>query len=343
MGDSSERHSRRRWVIGGLIGLAVIALFLYGAASFVVYDQVGRAPQACWPNDQENTPTSFKVDSKWDQSLATAWPLPAPQDVTFTSRDPQIPDAQLAAWWIPAEGVAAADAPAVVIVHGIQSCRREASVLLAAGMLHQAGYSVFLMDLRDHGDSQGDDARFAGGSEEYMDVLGGWDWVRGQGVPADRIGLMGFSFGSISALIAGGEEPAVPAMWADSAAKSMYDAIGNFLVDQIHDPTGISRILVPGALLWARVIAGDDLLQFDPVAEVGKYGGRSLAFVHGADDAVLPASWAVDMQDAAEQAGAKVEPAWIVPGAGHTQEIYVDSEGYRERLVAFFDKALGQP
>ena len=58
-------------------------------------------------------------------------------------------------------------------------------------MLHRNGFSVFLMDLRDHGDSEGDDARFAGGSEEYMDVLGGWDWVRSQGVPAARIGLLG--------------------------------------------------------------------------------------------------------------------------------------------------------
>jgi alpha/beta superfamily hydrolase len=296
MGDTSERGSRRRWAIGGVIGLAVVAVFIYGAASFFVYDQVGRAPRACWDDAKNNTPTAFKVDKKWDPGLATAYPLPAPQDVTFASRDPQIPDAKLAAWWIPSDGADAADAPAVVIVHGVQSCRREASVLIAAGMLHQAGYSVFLMDLRDHGDSQGDDARFAGGSEEYLDVLGGWDWIKAQGVPAERIGLMGFSFGAINSLVAGGQEP-----------------------------------------------AGDDLTRFDPLTEVTRYDGRHLAFIHGAADAVLPSSMALDLRAAAAGAGAVTGDAWLVPNAGHTDGIYLDTAGYRDRLVAFFDGALAQP
>ena len=164
----------------------------------------------------------------------------------------------------PASAASPTDAPAVVLVHGIQSCRREASVLLAAGMLHKAGFSVFLMDLRDHGDSEGDDAGFAGGSEEYLDVLGGWDWVHAQGVPESRIGLLGLSFGSITTLLAGGEDARVAAVWADSAPPRIDEAIGLFIADQLHDSTGLSRALVPGALIWARLIAGDDLDEAQP-------------------------------------------------------------------------------
>lgn len=339
----SDRGSRRGWVIGGLVGFAVVAVLVYGTASFFVYDQVGKAPRACWPSDQKHTPAAFKVPGDVDGSVAAAYAMTTFEDVTFTSRDAQIPDARLAAWWVPAEGTAVADAPAVVLVHGVQSCRREASVLLTAGMLHKAGYSVLMMDLRDHGDSGGDDARFAGGSEEYLDVLGGWDWVRAQGVPADRIGLAGFSFGSISAIVAGAQEPQVAAVWADSATTTMYEGIGNFLASQLKDGTGLSKILVPGAIVWAKIIAGDDLTRFDPIREVASYAGRDIAFVHGATDEILPAQMSRDLRAAAVAAGAVSPEAWIVPDAGHTREVYEAPAAYATHLTDFFDQALGQP
>jgi dipeptidyl aminopeptidase/acylaminoacyl peptidase len=210
-------------------------------------------------------------------------------------------------------------------------------------MLHRAGFSVLLMDLRDHGDSGGDDARFAGGTDEHLDVLGAWDWVRARGVPEERIGLLGFSFGSVNALIAGGEDTRVPAVWADSAPPRTDEAIGRFVADQLNDPTGLSRLLVPGALLWSQLIAGDDLVRYSPIEEVDAYGGRHLAFVHGADDAFLPASFATELHDRAVAAGAVTPDAWVVPDAGHTQGVYADPSGYAERLVAFFTAALGSP
>lgn len=340
MSGQPTRASRRGWVIGGGAGALVLVGFLYGTASWFVYDQVGKAPRACWDSDKDNTPTRFSVPEGVDVALATAYPLPAPQDVTFASRDPQIPDAKLAAWWIPADQ---ANAPAVIVIHGIQSCRREPTVLLAAGMLHKHGFSVFLMDLRDHGDSEGDDARFAGGSEEYLDVLGGWDWVHAQGVPAERIGIEGFSFGSITAIVAGSQEPRVAAVWSDSATTTMYEGIGDFLVSQLHDSTGLSRILIPGTIAWAKLIAGDDLTRYDPITEVAGFGDRHIAFTHGAEDAVLPPTMAAELHDAAAAAHAITPDAWIVPGAGHTRGIYLDPAGYERRLAAFFTEALGGP
>jgi uncharacterized protein len=335
-GGGRRRRSRRRWLVAAVV-LSLVVGVGYLGASFVVYDGLSNAPRACWPADRANTPDSFTVPRPGDASLAASYRMPVPQDVVFHSRDPRIPNARLAAWWIPADGVAAADAPAVIVIHGIQSCRREPSVLLAAGMLHRHGYSVFLMDLRDHGDSEGDDARFAAGSNEYLDVLGGWDWVRSQGVPASRIGLEAMSFGSASALIAGGQEPQVAAVWADSAYTDTQTAIGLFL----QDKTGLPDILVPGSIAWARVVSGDDLTRFSPIEEVAHYAGRHLAFVHGELDRVLPPSMSVELHDAAVAAGATSPDPWIVPDAGHTEGIYYDPAGYEQRLVAFFDTAIG--
>jgi fermentation-respiration switch protein FrsA (DUF1100 family) len=210
-------------------------------------------------------------------------------------------------------------------------------------MLHRAGFSVLLMDLRDHGDSEGDDGRFSGGTEEHLDVLGAYDWLVAQGVPADRIGVLGMSIGSMTAIIAGGQEPGIRAVWADSAATTMDAAMGNFVVDQLGDPTGLARILVPGAMVWARVLANDELGTFDPIDEVAAYGGRSIAFVHGALDGVLPASMTQELHDAAVATGATTPDAWIVADAGHTEAVFKDPQGYDQRLIAFFTAALGAP
>ena len=95
----------------------------------------------------------------------------------------------------------------MILVHGLKSCRRDENVLMPAGMLRRHGFGVLLIDLRDHGDSDDEDLRFAGGTEEYLDVLGAWDWLAAQGVPKDRIGILGMSFGAATTVIAGGEEP----------------------------------------------------------------------------------------------------------------------------------------
>jgi fermentation-respiration switch protein FrsA (DUF1100 family) len=313
--------------------LVVVSLIGYLGVSYLVYDGVSLAPRACWPADQANTPASYTIRPGFDQAIAGANVMPAPTDVRFASRDPSVPGAVLAGWWIPS---ATAGAPAVILVHGIQSCRREANVLVPAGMLYRHGYSVMLIDLRDHGDSGGDDARFAAGTEEYLDVLGAWDWVLAQGVPAQRIGLVGVSFGAASTLIAGGEEPRVAAVWADSAYSEIGRALGLYL-----ESKGYPAFLVPGAVFWARVVAHDDLLAKSPIDELDRYAGRSLAFAHGATDPVLPPSMVTELHDRAAAAGARVAAAWTIPGAGHTEGAYTAPAEYEARLVAFFDGAIG--
>ena len=50
-------------------------------------------------------------------------------------------------------------------------------VLTAAGMLNKQGFNILALDMRDHGDSTIEDGRHAAGTEEYQDVLGGFDWL----------------------------------------------------------------------------------------------------------------------------------------------------------------------
>jgi dipeptidyl aminopeptidase/acylaminoacyl peptidase len=189
-----------------------------------------------------------------------------------------------------------------------------------------------VIDLRDHGDSSDEDLRYAGGTEEYRDVLGAWDWLQSaQSIPAERIGLLGISLGAATALIASGEEPRVAATWADSSYADIGVAIRAELARN-----GYPEFLEIGGVAMARLLSGDDLRSRSPLVAVGRMTGRNLYITHGTDDGRLSVDYAHTLIDAAETAGVNVT-SWIVPATGHTQAMWLQPEEYALRLADFFD------
>src|SRR3954447_16676545 len=191
---------RRIWAVAGgtmlrriAIGAGVVALAGAGAyvgASAIVYDRLTSVPGGCPASQVTNSPERFKVPNPPDFD-PSPWFMPAPETVAFPSRDSAI---TISGWYVPA---ADPDAPTVVIVHGHMACKHDHSVLLPAGMLHRNGFAVLLIDLRDHGDSTYEDGRYAGGTEEYRDVLGAWDWLQtAKRARPERIGLLRVSLGA---------------------------------------------------------------------------------------------------------------------------------------------------
>ncbi len=307
------------------ITLVAVVVFGYGAASAVTWDRLTKVDGKCHAEWAANDPTAF-ADPGHPALDTTAYAMPAPEDVSFPSRDPAV---TVSGWWVPA---ADAEAPAVVVVHGHTSCKRDDDVLLPAGMLHRRGFSVLLIDLRDHGDSTDEDLRFAGGTEEYREVLGAWDWLQAaQSIPAERIGLVGISLGAATALIGTGEEPRVAATWADSS----YADIGVAIRAELSR-NGYPEFLEFGGVAMARLLSGDDLQSRSPLAAVSRMTGRQLFITHGVDDDRLSVDYAATLVDAAETAGVDVS-SWIVPGAGHTQAMWLEPDAYEQRLAEFFD------
>jgi dipeptidyl aminopeptidase/acylaminoacyl peptidase len=228
------------------------------------------------------------------------------------------------------------DRPAVVVVHGHMACKRDTTVLVPAGMLHRGGYNVLLIDLRDHGDSTRDDGRYAGGTDEYLDVLGAWDWLRlERGFEESRIGLAGISLGAATTLIAAGEAPAVAATWADSSYANIRVAIRAELARNRYP-----QVLEQGGLFIARALNGDDLAARSPLDAVMRLTGRPLGIVHGELDSRLSVEYGRELAAAGEAAGTPVD-AWFVPGAEHVQAMFTHADEYERRMIGFFDSALG--
>jgi dipeptidyl aminopeptidase/acylaminoacyl peptidase len=313
----------------GIVALILVPVLLvvYAVGSAFVWDKLTKVDGMCHPDWAENDPTHFSIHKPSVDS--TPYLMPAPEDVTIPSRDAGI---QISGWWIAAEDPGA---PAVVVVHGHTACKRDPDVLLPAGMLHRAGFSVLLIDLRDHGDSTDEDGRFAGGTEEFRDVLGAWDWLQAtKSISVERIGLLGVSLGAATVLIASGEEPRVVATWEDSSYADISVAIKAEL-----RRNGYPEFLEFGGVAMAQWISGDDLHSRSPLMAVQRMGGRKLFITHGTEDQRLSVQYGYDLIAAAQAADVDVR-AWIVPGASHTGAMRLDREEYERRLVEFFRGAL---
>ena len=312
-------------------GLVVLAAVAYLGVSYALYDKLS----AVHPDltNAANTPAQFHVfDEKFLNFDTTPYAMPNFERVRLPSRTPGL---MLAGWYVPGDP----NAPAVVVTHGLGSCKCGGGLLVAAGMLHRHGFNVLLVDLRNHGESDSDGGRTAIGNKEYLDVLGAWDWLpTAKGFPRERIGLYGDSLGAGTTLIAFGEEPRVAAAMVDSPYFDIRQVIDERLTQQ-HYPT----FLAPGGLLMARLVGGVDLLAHSPQEAVTRDAGRPVFVVHGTGDQSINIHHSRDLASLAAQTGANVT-TWFPEGVGHVKGDLALPGEYEQRMTGFFGAALaGRP
>ena len=249
------------------------------------------------------------------------------ETVTFESREAGL---NLSGWYVPGE----ADGPAVISVHGIGSCKYSVVNLTQAGMLNKAGYSVLVMDVRDAGDSDFEDGRSAIGNEEYLDVLGGFDWLQSEKMHTpDQIGILGNSLGAATALIAFSQEPDLAAAFVDSP----FDNLPQIIREELSRE-GYPQFLYASGLIAAR-LRGDDIAFNNPHNAIDNANGRPIFIVHGTGDTRIGVHHSEQLGQRGIDQGADVT-VWIEDGFEHVKMVGQIPEEYERRLVSFFDQAL---
>lgn len=324
---------RWRLVLAVLLVIAVPG-GAYAGAGYLAYQDLSLVHPRCGSHVYgHSTPADFTIA----ESGVAQPPDPAPyrftdfREVSFPTRGGGL---AIRGWYAPPRR---AGGPVVIVVHGYNACRRDWTVLLPAGMLHRAGFGVLLPDLRNHGDSDVDDGRWAGGAKEYRDVLGAWDWLRTAGMAPERIGLFGVSLGAATVTIAMGEEPRVAATWADSSYATFETAATEYA-----EAKGYPGWVAGSAIPIGRLLGDTELGARDPGDEVLRLAGRPFFIVHGLSDTTIRPHNAVDLAADAAHGGTAVEP-WLIPNSEHVREMLLVPDRYRDRLVAFFSAALGAP
>ena len=292
----------RRFKLGMLV-LWVLVLVVYGLVSFLIAQGVTQADR----DPQEDHPSNYNLEF---------------EDVEFPSRRG---DLTLSGWYLPGES----PSPHLIFVHGIGSVRSGDNAVELAARMIELGYNVLMFDLRGHGSSAGD--KVSGGYFERWDVLGAFDYLVDRGIAPDRTGLMGFSMGAATSIMAAAEEPRITAVAADSPFANASDLISREAARKTPIPAWLTPVFMPAAKLMAKGIYGIDIRELAPEEAVAGLGYPVLV-IHGIADDRIP--WKQG-QRVASAAGAG-SSIWLVPGVDHVDAFLTHPDEYVRRVSEYF-------
>ncbi len=318
---SPRQLLRRRVLLGAILALEV-ALLGYAGAS-VMEARALMAPDS-GPRSITQTPA--------------AWGL-LYQTVSFPSRRDHL---LIRGWLMPGllpDGKQTVQRT-ILVVHGIPGNRGSSLVLSVSAALVQHGFAVLALDLRGNGESA--PAPGSLGEFEQRDILGAVDFLRAGALPFPVLGRprviggWGMSLGASTLLLAAAAEPAIRAIVSDSA---FADAAA--LVRARWEQSGPPSWLLPGALLAGQLLYGVNYDQARPVAVVAQIAPRPILFIHGTADSSVPIANMDQLVAAASRPPDAHVQAWKVPGAQHVEAFSLMPDAYVQRMVAFYQGALG--
>jgi len=321
--------SHRRLVLKVALIVLLVLGVLFTGSGLALFVGIANVRGSCGRH-VVNRPDRILYTDGWPPIDFSRYAMPNYETVRFPSRQPGI---DIAGWWAPG----APNAPAVILVHGLGGCKNAVDVLVPAGMLWRNGFSVLMIDVRDVGDSDTEDGWTSAGNEEYLDVLGAWDWlVTAKGLAPKHIGLYGGSMGGATALYAFSHEPRVAALFLHSTFAGLLAAFADILTSY-----GLPGFLGYPTAVMGRLVSGKDLLEHTPAEAIKHAGDRPIYIVHSRSDRRISIRQSQELANAARAAGANVT-TWFPENGLHLQTPAVYPEEFEQRLVGFFRESLGR-
>lgn len=210
--------------------------------------------------------------------------------------------------------------PVVVLLHPIRGNR--STMLGRARLLHERGFSVVLIDLQAHGESSGENITL--GHLEKHDVEAVVKHAKSN-FPGSRIGVIGWSLGGASALLAS------PLRVDAMVLESVYPTISDAVYDRVDLRLGsLKHVAAPMLLAQLSIRLGISSRDLRPIDFIGKVDCPVLVLA-GDQDLHTPLEESQAMFDAAQQPKQMVTFA----GASHQDLLAYDSELYEQKVVEF--------
>lgn len=246
------------------------------------------------------------------------------QDVRLKAGD----GLELGGWFIPPPP--GADGATLIYLHGLANNRSE--LLGQAAMLYDHGYGALLLDLRSHGESEGDLTTL--GYAEVEDLRGAVAYLLSRPeVDGACIGVVARSMGGAAAIRGAARIPEVQAL----VVQSTYSSVADNISTGGQAFTGLPAFPFAPLVIWfGEREAGADIGQVRPVEDVGRIAPRAILLIHGSLDPAIPPENSVRLYEAAGEP----KELYLVPGAGHGGFLSVDRDGFERRVTGFLDTYL---
>ncbi len=240
-------------------------------------------------------------------------------NVSLTTRDGE----RLAGWYAPPRNGAV-----ILALHGASNSRE--AIRPYALMFTRHGFGVLAMDLRGHGESEGQPNYF--GWEGGADVEAALRFLSAQPDVA-TLGGFGLSLGGQVLLSAAAAQPALPAIISEGAAHHSMDEF--YLLPYHRTPLFDWQSWF--TYTTVRVITGDTPptpIQ-DSLAATEATRFLLIAAENVADEVAYNTAYA-------EAASGRAD-VWTISGVGHIGGFAHDPEDYERRTIAFFTETLLSP
>lgn len=218
------------------------------------------------------------------------------------------PDApRIHAWWWPDDDP---QAPVVFYLHGARW--NLTGNLNRIAQLRRFGFSVFAIDYRGFGKSDGD---LPSEAMVYEDARAGWRWVAAHEPDPARRFIYGHSLGGAVAV----DLAASLGAGRDGARGLIIESSFTNFAEMTSE---ITRGLFPSAMLTQK---------FDSLGKIAQVR-MSVLVVHGEGDRYVP----VRFSEALYAAAPMPKRLLLVPNGSHNNSLAVGGSEYRQALVEFF-------
>lgn len=246
--------------------------------------------------------------------------------VTFMSKDGQV---RLSGWQIPPSEDKVNRETTLIFAHGYRQNRLNGNLetLSLVQTLSKEGFTILLFDFRNAGESEGDVTSI--GYYEKQDLLGAVDFASQQH-PQHTIGIIGFSMGAATAILAAAEDARIAAVVAESPFHDLRD----YLKDHLSIWSGLPYFpFTPLILNLLPSVIDVDIDQVSPIRAVETVYPRPILFIHSTDDDKIPHTSSALMY----QTHRDIFQYWEVEAAEHAKTYNMYPQEYVDRVIAFFD------
>jgi alpha-beta hydrolase superfamily lysophospholipase len=214
----------------------------------------------------------------------------------------------------------------ILLLHGIHADRW--ALVSRARFLHQAGYSVLMIDFQAHGQSPGKHITF--GYLESRDVEAAAAEL-GRRLPGEPLAAIGISMGGAAIVIA---EHRLP--FKTVVLESVYPTIESAMKARLVENLGpAGGLLAPLLLVQLHPRLGIWPRQLRPIEHVADLGVPVLIMSGSRDNHPTPAEARALFERAHEP-----KEFWEVPGAAHVDLHEVAPVEYERKVDALFERYL---